>query len=198
MGMLRLACFAVGGDSLLPGGIKGIAEYMLSGALVLATPVVGLTAWWVAGSFTRRPGRAAGIGGGFAVATLALAAACRLEVGPLPGFAEWALHTLETEDGSTVGLYALFVAVVCVAAVWLVPCVARTRVEWPRARRIGVWAAGGFLAAQSFLVLAAFGPVWVSLAVFAALTMGLLVYRVWRRRAATEPAAAPDRGEQGD
>jgi hypothetical protein len=198
MGMLRLACFAVGGDSLLPGGIQGIAESMLAGVLVLAAPVVGLTAWWVAGSCTRRPGRAAGVGGGFAVATLALAAAFWLEVGPLPGFAEWALHTVETEDGSAAGLYALFIAVVCVAAVWLVPCVARTRVPWPRARRIGVWAAGCVLAVQPFLVLAVFGPVWMSLTLFAALTTGLLVYRVWLRRAATEPAAAPDRGGQSD
>jgi hypothetical protein len=37
--MSRLACFAVGCDSLLPGGIQGIAEFMLTGALVLAVPV---------------------------------------------------------------------------------------------------------------------------------------------------------------
>jgi hypothetical protein len=69
----------------------------------------------------------------------------------------------------------------------VVPCVARVWVPWPRARRIGVWVAGSILGAQSVLILAAFGPVDVTLGVLLVALAGLLGYRARRRHVRAEP-----------
>jgi hypothetical protein len=134
---LHPVCFAVGGDALFDMHLDGpIAAFFL----VLAAPVVGLIARWVTWRRTRRSDRAAAAGGGAALAILGFAVACWFEVEPLLQTVWWLFDWLYD-----VGKFAVpalgFAAGLFLLAFGLVACVARLRVPWPRARRIGFWTA---------------------------------------------------------
>jgi hypothetical protein len=94
MVVVHLVCFAVGGDSLIPGEM-GLAPAIAGFFLALAAPAVGLIAWlgarWVARRHPRRSRLAAGVGAGAALVVLALAAGCWFEVGPLADLARWVI-----------------------------------------------------------------------------------------------------------